>query len=457
MNGSKPPMSLPLRAMLLLCHEVATSYGIPLEVAVVRLISLGAAMAGDLVQFKSHDGQVRNARLSLLLVTDDATVPLYFTVETEELFRRQAQMVGKPTSPFEDARLIAELRRKLRALSHFEPNPGFGARAIKAMIELNKRRKSLGAFTTMGKAPSSVCKPDRTTIMVESAATLRKILRSVPQENGWWQALVAAEKPMELLACLPDRQWRELARQPNAGSLLGRVWAIPCPASSFDPETSTPPKLLCGHAFKRLEYARLGSVGFHFAPPDEARELLDHSVEQFRAMDLDLRSLNGYDTPLPDPYLAWKFSGILTALCCDGTGEELKESFLQCARLGCAVASWVLRQHAHRLRTSFPRTQGQELTQVDRRVLRALTPEPAPVRTVQRRLKQVSKAACLDSLGYLVGAKLAMEAPPGHFAIPEEPGHSHELSTFLSTFDPKQIFPLRPVPRATDGTDNGAV
>lgn len=455
MKESKPFMNRPLREVLVLCHEVATSHGIPLEVAVVMLLCLSSATAGHLVDFKADDGLLRNARLSLVLTTGDVEVPVHFKAEMEELFRRQAEVVGKPTSPLEDAKVAAALRREGRVLSKFG-TPGFKLKMIEALIGFNKRRKSLGAFTRLAKTPSSLSKPAHTTVIVESAAALKKLLTSADRQDGWWQALTAEKNGLELLACLPERQWHRLALQPDADKLLGRAWTIPCPASSFDPENSITPKLLCGGAFNRLEYARFGSTRFQFIPSAEPKELLNHSVEQFRAMEIELRSLNGYDVPFPDPYLAWKFSGVLTALCCDVSRDELDAVFVQCTRLGCALASWVLRQHVGRLRSSFPQLQGQALTRLDQRVFRALTPVPAPARTIQRRLKRVRKVACVASLGLLVDAKLAMETRPGHFATFEESDYCHELSTFLSTFDLNHIFPLRPEPQATDSTDKPA-
>ncbi len=441
---SHTTMSPILRNLLTAADAMAVAHGLPLEVTILHLCAMGAALAGDLVTSNPEGGPSIPAKFSVVFRTRDFSAPSWLADEWAYLERRQEELNRLPGSPLASPQAIAALRRETRAFDFVTQGTGEGPGIASALLDLSKNRKSFRHIQRVRGVGRPKCSIPHgsTTFVAEGLSPLATIVGSYFRANGYWSRLTTAvadrSTVLGWVGSNDSPKYHQIVR-PTGIATLG--WLVACPASQLS-HYDVAPKLLAETTLQRLELARFGSTRFPFEPPQPAKELLDRQVGRLQEIIAPCAP-GGGKWLAPDEFLGWHLSSILAALCCDSRGEEFNVSLHQATRVGCAVAAWVFRQHVHLCRLAYPSDDAGWFKGQDLAIFRLLTSRPASVRDVQRRLRGVNKDTCLRVLRRAVRAGLVVETDVRHFGLRHLPSVSSELSDFLSEFDPNSIFPIR--------------
>lgn len=437
------PLTPNLRILIGGAMAVAQTHGIPLEAVLLHVLALGSALAGDLIRSKPTGSALVPAKFSLMLRTPDNELPYWVGDEWDYLLERQAQACHVSPAFAQDPKSIARLRRQRRVLMSLDGGADESVAEIDMMMAIARKRSRFSFFYRVSdrKAPFPPPANGRSlTLAAAGLSQLLPILRSRVKTTGYWSMINApAHSRSNLVAWVGERDWPALRKEAGQEHLSRLGWMVECPASRFCPEHHVPCDVAASKMLQRLETVRFGAIKLTFAPPPEARELLDRHVAECLALVHALPAFQR-EAALPDPYIAWHLAAILAVVGCPPTqGEDTQHAFNQSARIGCLLATWVVRQHLYHFRHAFPSYHEDRLVDLDLRIFRLLGTHPATVREIQRRLRGVGKAACLASLARSVDAGLAVEAESGRFAVMPPPRGPDFTDVIDGTISPAAI------------------
>lgn len=426
-----------LRTLIGGATAVAQTHGVPLEAVLLHVLAMASTLAGDLISSKPTGSGLVPAKFSVLFRTPDNELPHWVSDEWTYLADLQTQVCHLRPAFLQDPKSIARLRRQRRVLMSLDGGAYEGVADMDMMIALARCRSTFPFFHRVaGRGGPAVPPPtdDRSIALAAGGLTeLSLILRSRVKTAGYWARLHGRGlSRSNLLSWVPERDWRALCKDVGQEHFSRLGYALATRASRFCPESHAPCGVAASQMLQRLERIRFNSTKITFSPPAEARELLDLQVAESLALVHDLPS-SQREAALPGPYLAWHLAAILAVVGCPPTqGDETLQAFHQAARIGCQLATWVVRQHLYHFRHAFPAFHEDRFVDLDLRIFRLLGTHPATVREIQRRLRGVDNATCLVSLARAVDAGLAAEVEPGRFAMVLPPPPGCELSDFLA-------------------------
>lgn len=431
-----PPLTPNLRCLIGAASSVGQTHGIPLEAVLLHILALGSTLAGDLIRSKPTDAPAIPAKFSLLIRTPDNHQPPWMANEWDYLAQQQKQICHVPPAFAQDPQSIARLRRQRRVLLSLDGGADQSVAELDMMMAIARKRTIFTFFHRMAERKGPFLPPANgrsVTLAAAGYAQLLPVLRSRVKTTGYWAMMNAPEHSRSnLVAWVAERDWRALRKEVGMEHFSRLGWAVACPTSRFCPEHVVPSGVAVGKVLQRLETIRLESIKLTFSPPAEARELLDRQVAECLAL-VHALPIFQREAALPEPYLAWHLAAILAVVGCPQVqGEDTLPAFHQSARIGCLLATWVVRQHLHHFRHAFPAHHEDRFVDLDLRIFRLLGTQPAAVREIQRRLRGVDTATCLASLARAVDAGLAVEPEPRRFAVVPPPTPGSGLSDFLS-------------------------
>jgi hypothetical protein len=447
-----PQLTPALRDLIFLGSDISRAHGVHPNAALIQLIAFGSALAGPLISSRPDGHRIVTARFSLTLRTPDLCRPYWIANEFYQLHRRQDEIrqIGGTGLTLKSLRR----RKKVTALLNDEN----GADVINRQMEIVKRREQYCFIHPVSakKPPSANGNGMPMTLEVEGWAGFRKILNSRGQSHGYATLIEAGHSERaNIVGWISKNDWKSLTKMAGSGYLPDLGWILSCPATTFSHEGTVPSRPAAVTLLQRLEAARFRSIQFAYHPSTGSKALLDWHAGETEKLLATLPD-SQRDGALPDPYIAWHLSAILTALCCEGEGAELDSSIYQATCVGVLLASWLVRQHVYHFRHAYPADESGLFTGQDLRVLRFLGLEPVTVRSIQRRLRGVSAESCLASLRRAVSAGLAVENEFGRFGAFRPPPLDLTMSEFLSAFGPLDAFPPASETFGTDGTDTTA-
>lgn len=462
MNADPNTPGPDLRTLLWTSGSIADSYEVPMEAVLLHILALASALAGNLVSSKQNSGDALNARFSLIVRSEDSSVPEWMSREQQELLSHQQSVTDPELPEIYRKKPMGALRRQLRAMESIGNGNGIDAMFLRSVIDSEKRRKSY-RFLLPVSGPGSEVRwkgknPGGTpAILVNGMDDFRKLKRGGYKDGGLWSSIWQdGANGGSVLGWIASLGQEKLSKQigPRKARSLG--WQIDCPASIILPDTVVHPSLVASHVFQRLEVVRFAKTRFMFKPGPSDVKLLNQQASnlglRLKQFPDDLRTI-----AVPDTLLAWHLAALFAALCWDGRNVTDPQQVSRCAELGVVLAEYVVVQHLHHFRRTFLPDHPELLEGIDRRMARLLPGHPCGVREMQRKFHGLKKDECLTSLHKLMVLGLAEESAPGRFRKMPLPQPSLRLSDFLSAYSQNLGTGCHSSVSPTDGTDNSSV
>ncbi|MEO5715728.1 MAG: hypothetical protein ABIT37_19770 [Luteolibacter sp.] len=425
---------------------------------ILNILALASALAGNLVSSKPDGGEAHHARFSLIVRSNDSSVPEWMSREQHELLGRQQSVIDPDLPPFLSKKPMRALRRQVQAMEALGSGNDLEAQMLRGFIDSEKRRKAYRFLLPVSGEGSGVRWTGKhpggaPAVLVNGAADIRKILRGKSKDGSLWNSLgQGGQGNGSVLGWIDSTGLGKLWQQLGSQQVRCLGWQVECPASTVLPDTIVHPSLAASHLLRRLEVVRFGSTRFTFYAAPSDIELLNQQVSnvalRLEQLPEDLRA-----AAVPDTLLAWHLAALLSALCWDGRNAPDPQQVSWCVQLAVVLAEYVVAQHLHHFRQTFLADHPALLEGLDRRMARLLPGHPCGVRELQRKFHGVNKDECLASLNKLVALGLAEECAPGRFRqMPPSPP-SLRLSDFLSVYGLETETAADGCAARTDNTD----
>lgn len=428
----------------------AKQSGVQAENVLLLWLAIAAAMAGDLTtSTPSGDLETVKSKFSLLVVTDDSSVPSWVADFFDALFLRQEEVLKPRKDHLTDPEAKEKFESRIRvmkALGHGEatllgrPVPDPDLRHLDHQLRLVSNLPGYRHLHRLrgGGRPPEPFNGLTCTLAALGHAELRKILRTRHLPSGLATSIShSTQMRSNVVGWISCADWPQFAHSAGPECLRNFGWLIQ-ESRTGTANSRDLARFQIIYLQKNLEIMRLGGLPLQFQPHDTARDFLNRQMAETDNL-LSQLPLNQRDLAIPDHHLGWHLASLLLAIAADTPYPKITMEL--CCKLGSFLASRTIRHHIHRFRHTFPADGHGPFTGLDLRTLRFLTQQPQSVRDIQRRLSDATKARCLVALHRACDAGFARALDDEHFAAaPPPPGLG--LSEFVSGMPADEAFPL---------------